>query len=176
MIMRIIHRMVEFILLLVAIGIGVLLLASARSGDTWSALTGVMVGNRPIAGGIGIALLCLGVIFLLSAIPKKKQQQYLSFDGEEGTVSISTAAIAEYIARVAGEFPSIVRMKPEVVPCRNSINVHAYVQIKDGPDIHEVCELLQKRIREMLAGSLGITDVRKVEVSVKEIIAEFNPD
>ncbi len=176
MIMRFIHRVAGTVVLLSVVAAGVLLVGSARSGAKWSALGEVVVGNRPLAGGIGIALLLLAVVYLLSGIPRRKQQKYLSFDGEGGTVSISTDAIADYIARLAGEFPTIEKMKPEVIPARNTIDVHVYIQIKDGPEIHEACELLQKRIREVLAGSLGINDVRKVEVSVKEIIADFNPD
>lgn len=175
MIMKIIHRITGFILLLVVVVSGGALVVCARSGDSWSEFASVMIGNRIVVGGVGVALICLGLIFLLSAIPRRKQQKYLSFDGDGGTVSISTAAIAEYVARVAGEFPSIIKMKPEVIPARNNIDVHAYLQIKDGPDIHEVCELLQKRIREVLAGSLGINEVRKVEVSIKDIVAEFDP-
>jgi len=176
MLMKVIHRIAGFIVIIVVAAAGLLLLASARSGARWSDLSSVIVGNRPLAAGVGAALLCLVLIYVLSAIPRRKQQQYLSFDGDGGTVSISTAAIAEYVARVAGEFPTIVKMRPEVIPARNTIDIHAYIQIKDGPEIHEVCELLQKRIREVLAGNLGISDVRRVEISVKEIIAEFNPD
>jgi uncharacterized alkaline shock family protein YloU len=174
--MKLIHRIAGFIVLTSVVATGGILVASARSGARWSDLAAVLVGNRPLAAGIGIALLLLAVIYLLSGIPRRKQQKYLSFDGEGGTVSISTEAIADYVARLAGEFPTIVRMKPEVIPARNTIDIHVYIQIKDGPEIHEACELLQKRIREVLAGSLGINDVRKVEVSVREIIAEFNPD
>jgi len=176
MILKIIHRIAGFVLLLFVVVVGVMAAAQARSGAAWDDMASVIAGNRALGGGAGIALVCLGLIYVLSAIPRKKRQQYLAFDGEGGTVSISTAAISEYIARVAGEFPSIVKMKPEVIPARSSIDVHIYIQVKDGPDIHEVCELLQKRVRDVLAGSLGITEVRKVEVSVKEIISEFNPD
>ena len=176
MVMKIINRIAGFVLLLVVIGAGLSLAVNARSGETWSGFASVLTEYRAVVGGVGVAMLCLCLIFLLSAIPRRKNQQYLSFDGEGGTVSISTAAIAEYVARVAGEFPSIIKMKPEVIPARNNIDVHAYLQIKDGPDIHEVCELLQKRIREVLAGSLGINEVRKVEVSIKDIVAEFNPE
>lgn len=176
MILRIIHRIAGFLLLLFVTVQGVALAAQARSGAEWEQMMSVLSGNRALGGGAGIALVCLGLIYVLSAIPRKKKQQYLAFDGEGGTVSISTAAISEYVARVGGEFPSIVKLKPEVIPVRNSIDVHLYIQVKDGPDIHEVCEMLQKRVRDVLAGSLGITGVRKVEVSVKEIIPEFNPD
>ena len=176
MIMKLIHKISGLALLILAVLLGAFLVAGARSSAAWTRVAGLVSGNRGLGVGIGIALLFLGVIYVLSAIPKRRRQKYLSFDAEGGTVSISTTAIAEYVARVGGEFPSIVRMKPEVIPGKNSIDIHAYVQIKDGPDIQEVCELLQKRIREVLAGSLGITEVRTVQVSVKEIIAEFRPD
>ena len=176
MIMKLIHKISGLALLILAVLLGAFLIAGAWSSDGWARVSAVVSGNRGLGAGVGVALLFLGVIYVLSSFPKKKNQKYLSFDGEGGTVSISTASIAEYVARVGGEFPSIVKIRPEVIPARNTIDIHAFIQIKDGPDIHEVCQLLQKRIREVLAGSLGISEVRKVEVSVKEIIAEFNPD
>jgi hypothetical protein len=176
MLMKVIHRIAGLVVVITVTAAGLLLLSGAWSGDRWSELLGLIMGNRSLAAGIGVALLCLVAIYILSAVPRRKHQQYLSFDGDGGTVSISTAAIAEYVARIAGEFPAIVKMKPEVIPARNTIDIHAYIQIKDGPEMHEVCELMQKRIREVLAGNLGINDVRRVEISVREIIAQLGPE
>lgn len=177
MLLKVIHKMAGFLLLLLALLLGVILVGGAWSGDGWARIVEVVSGNRWIGAGVGLALILLCFIYVLSAFPRRKNhQKYLSFDGEGGTVSISTASIAEYVARVAGEFPSIVKIMPEVIPARKTIDIHAFIHIKDSPDIHDVCELLQKRIREVLAGSLGITEVRRIEVSVKDIIAEFNPD
>jgi uncharacterized alkaline shock family protein YloU len=100
----------------------------------------------------------------------------LSLDTESGRTSISTDAICNYVGKLAGEFPSIVRMSPRVIPRRGTIDILVNVRIKAGPQIHEVCEVLQKRVRDCLASGLGISDVRRVEVSVKEISSEHKAD
>ena len=38
--------------------------------------------------------------------------------------------------------------------------------------MHEICELVQKRIKETLQEGLGITEVKNVEISVREIYPE----
>lgn len=176
MIMKLIHRISAVLIVIVMLLVAGSIVVLGRTGESWQSLVYFFENGRLLLMFAGFGTFFLCGIYVLSLMPAKTVQKYLSFDGENGTVSISTAAIAEYVGRIAGEFPSIVKMKPEVIPVRNNIDINAHLQIKDGPDIHDVCELLQKRIREVLAGSLGITGVRRIQVSVKEIIPEFNPD
>ncbi len=46
------------------------------------------------------------------------------------------------------------------------------VRIKAGPQLHEICEVLQNRVRETMIKGLGIPEVRRVVVCVKEISSE----
>ena len=55
---------------------------------------------------------------------------------------------------------------------RELIDIVVDLRVKAGPQLHEVCEVLQRRVRETMSSGLGIADVRRVEVSVKEISSE----
>lgn len=173
--MRILHKFISLLIFVVLLGEGLVLLGAARSADRWDALTTLAEPSRLSAACAGIGLLCLAVLFALGGLPGKKRERFLSFDREGGTVSISTEAIADYVSKLADEFPSIIRMRPKVVPARNTIDIVVEVRIKAGPQIHEACELLQQRIRESVTSGLGISEVRRVEVSVREIISEHKP-
>lgn len=170
--MRMLHRLVGFLVFIVLIGLGWLLFVTALSESNWAALADQIRYGRESGGCAGVALFCLGLLLALTGNRKKKRSRFLSFDSEKGTVSISTDAIAEYVAKLASEFPSVMKMRPTVVPVKKGIDIVASIEIKAGPQIHEACELLQDRIRQSVTDDLGISQVRRVEVSVGEILSE----
>jgi len=160
--------------LLVGGGLGVLALV-LRPAD-WQTACSLLAGSRVGALVGGLVLLALGVLLIVSETPRRRRDRFLAFRNEGGAVNISTDAIAEYIAKLAPAFPSIVRMTPAVEPCRRKIDIVIDVRIKAGPQLHEICEVLQKRVRESMEGGLGIHDVRNVVVRVKEISSEHKTE
>lgn len=172
--MRILHRFVGLLIFIVLLGLGTALLGAAWSAERWEALTRLAEPSRLSGACAAVAFLCLAALFVLSGFPGKKRERFLSFDREGGTVNISTDAIVDYISKLTDEFPSVSRMRPKVVPVGKTIDIVVDVRIKAGPQIHEVCELLQKRVRETMLNGLGISEVRHVEISVKNIIPEPN--
>lgn len=172
MILRIIHRITGLIIFVIMAAAGLTVLAAAVLPGKWDVLANIVSTGRTPSIFIGIVFVCLALIFILSGISRKADEKFLSFDGEDGTVSISTVAISDYVAKLISEFPSIAKMKPVVVPGRNSIDIIVNIRVKAGPDIHDVCQVLQKRVREVVTTGLGITDVRRVEISVREIVSE----
>ena len=170
--MKTLHTLMGVLVFVVLAVAGIVLVRAAWGTADWDALSGTVAKGRFIGMGAGVALVCVAVLFVLTAIPVKKRERFLSFENESGRVSISTEAICEYLLKLAGEFPSIIRMRPKVVPAKSAIDIIVDVRIKAGPQIHEVCEVLQNRIRESMASGLGISEVRRVEVSVREISSE----
>lgn len=132
-------------------------------------------GDRDIWIGVGSSVLALALLFAVTHTTRRKREQYLVYQKDGGPVSISTEAIAEYLGKLVSEFPSIIRLRPRVIPYRHEVDVVAELKVKAGPQIHEVCEMLQRRIRETLASGLGINEIRQVEVSVREIYSEHKP-
>ena len=176
--MGFLHKMVGLV------GIAILVLAfagivkGARSPDPgdWERLMQSVTSLAPLqVVCYGIAVFAFLAIYALTAIPNRRRRRLLSFDNEGGTVSISTDAICDYIGKLSSEFPSVVKLNPEVIAARSFIDLIVGVRIKAGPHIHEVCELLQKRVRESVTNGLGISKIRRVEVSVSDIVSEHNP-
>lgn len=174
--MKMLHRLIGLLVLVVLLSVSLIVLATASSVEWWQNITSLVERNRPTGVWTGIGLLCLAVLFALTGLLKKKREYFLSFDDRGGTVSISTEAIADFIMKLADEFPSIIRMRPRVMPTRNSVDVVVDVWIKADGHIHEECELLQQRVRESMTSGLGISDVGHVEVIVREIVAEQRQD
>ncbi|MBN2301909.1 MAG: hypothetical protein JXN60_05275 [Lentisphaerae bacterium] len=172
--MKLLHRLVAIIIMaLTGIGIGAIAVV-ARDG-MWQKVYSLLVGGQFVALCAGIGSVCITVLFVLTGFQRKKKEKFLSFDQNGGPVSISTEAIADYIAKLVEEFPSVVKMKPVIVPVRGAIDVVVDVKVKAGPQIHEICELIQQRVRESVTAGLGIAEIRRVEVSVTEIVSEHRP-
>jgi len=172
MLMKIVHRIAAVMVLVVLLAVSGFVAWESLSGQRWGNMLYILDTNRLSTGFAAGAALCLSLIYAFSGLPERKRARYLSYDKEGGTVSISTEAICDYISKLAVEFPSVVKMKPEVIPGRRTIDIILKVRVKAGPDIHEMCELMQKRVREAMSLGLGISDVRRVEVSVREIASE----
>jgi len=110
---------------------------------------------------------------MLSGLQRREHERFLSFDNGEGRVNISTQAISDYVSKLSSEFPSVVRMTPRVAAhSRRGLDMVVDVRIKAGPQLHEICEVLQNRVRETMIKGLGIPEVRRVVVCVKEISSE----
>ena len=173
--MTFLHRTVRVLMVAIVLIIGAGAIATIF-GDVWDYVEVKIEIVRLAVILSGIALSGLAILFVATGLSRRGSGKFLSFDNEGGTVSISTDAIADYVGKLSSEFPSIVRMKPQVIPGRNAIDIVVKVRIKAGPQINEVCELLQQRIRESVANGLGVSQVRRVEVSVGEIVSEHVRD
>ena len=173
--MKILRVFVGFVLFVMLLATASWVIQAAVSSESWQALVAWVGNARLTLPFMLVGLICLAVIFALSGFSSNKREQFLSFDGENGTVSISTTAICDYIVKLSGEFPSIQKLTPTVIPRKNQIDIVANLRVKAGPNIHELCELLQQRIRETLTNGLGISQIRRIEVSVKDIVSEHKP-
>ncbi len=170
--MKLLHKAAELLVFALFLFVCGALLYVAVSRRNWSAAAVFMRDARLLLLSVGAGGLCLAAIYALAGVGRPRRDRFLSFPNESGIVSISTAAIAEYIGKLAVEFPSIVRLTPRVVPRRKVIDIVVEIRIKAGPQLHEICEVLQKRVRESMASGLGITEVRRVVVNVCEISSE----
>ncbi len=169
----------RFLLLLVCamlIGGGLALALLVLFPADWQTACVVLAGSRVGCLVAGLLLVALGVLLIFTEAPRRRRDRFLSFQNEGGAVNISTEAISEYIGKLVSAFPSIIRMTPVVEPCRRKVDIVIDVRIKAGPQLHEICEVLQKRVRESMESGLGIHDVRHVVVRVKEISTEHKTE
>ncbi|MDP6525835.1 MAG: hypothetical protein QGI24_06100 [Kiritimatiellia bacterium] len=170
------HRMTRMLIVLLMLSCGLYVLCMGVSASRWNFFVDVTRAGRSVGIAAGFGVVCLAFLYMLSGYRRgKRRERYLSFDNDGGTVSISTVAISDYVCKLSPEFPSIVSLNVDVIPVRNSVDLLVGVRIRAGSQVHEVCELLQQRVRESMINGLGISQVRRIEVSVREIVSEHKP-
>lgn len=165
------HILALLVDVLLVVG-GAWLAFAALTGITWQRVLDVADGNRWIVAVIGLVAALVGVLLLIGEKWREGRNRFLSFKNDGGTVDISTEAISEYLQKLESAFPSIVGMKTQVAPVGKRLNIIVNVRIKAGPQLHEICEVLQKRVRASMEDGLGIKDVKDIVVRVKEISSE----
>lgn len=173
--MTLLHRFARLAVLAVLWWLTLVLTLAWAWADFRLQFLGSFVDSPLLTLSAALASGSLGLLFASSGFARRHPGHFLSFEEEGGTVSISTDAIADYVAKLSTEFPSVMRMRPRVVPGRHSIDVIVDTRIKAGPQIHEVCDLLRQRVRESLTSGLGISDIGRIEISVSEIVSEHRP-
>ena len=174
--MNMLHIMARCLLVICTGTMGVLLVLGSVSGHDWLGMLGGLAVGQDTPLWPGLFLVALTVLFVLTGFQRRNKVRFLSFEKEGGRVSISTDAIADYIGKVEREFPSIIEMKTQVIPKRSNIDVGITVRIRAGPQIHEICEVLQQRVKEVLSSGLGIAQMNRVEVNVVEISSEHKAE
>jgi len=174
--MKFLHRIMFTSVFILLTAVSFSLIGFAARRELWDALDNVLPGSRTIGIIIGAAIFLIASIFFISGLRPRESGRFLSFSNDNGAVNISTDAIAEYIGKLSAEFPSIVKMVTHVIPRMRKVDIEVSIRIKSGPQLHEICEVLQKRIRESMEKGLGINEVGRVIVSVNKISIEHKTE
>lgn len=168
--MKAIHLIVGFLLFAALIAGGLFLLATAFQGDEpWTLLVDSLQERRIEAILITIVALFGVLLYALTSFRLPEKDQYLAYDVEGGTVSISLAAVQNFVARIADEFASVGKLEPTLKAKNGAIDVTLDVVIKSGSQIPELCKMLQDRTRQIIREKVGVSEVSDVRVRVKEI-------
>ena len=121
----------------------------------------------------GVVLLLIVALYLLTFGRSGALKNYVSFESDSGSVSISTNAVRDFVRKIADEFGAVVSMDPKVHPGKNTVSIDLHVRIKAGSKLPELSQMLQGRVRESIRDGLGIPDVRTVRVKVQEIVGDL---
>jgi hypothetical protein len=167
--MIVLRKAVAFVCFLALLALALTTFISACVPAWWVSLTDTVQRNRVPSLGSAVVVVGLSILFALAVFRRAPGSRYLVLQGDGGGVGIRAEAIAEYLTRLTGEFPSITSLGTKIIPHEESVDVDVDVCMKAGPQIREICEQLQRRVRESLATGLGITQVGTIEVRVKEI-------
>lgn len=174
---RFVRGLTGFLRAVVLWGAGVGLLAIGL-GRAWPAGEGMEGVRRlaeaaapwrvhAIAGGVGLILLEL--LHGWTRPRTRRSPDELTFRPEGGPViSLKTSAVREAIARVAAEFDCVEEMRTEVSRGRGGVDLDLTVRVAAGTVIPVLCTELQNRAREVVAGEIGLFDLREVRVHVED--------
>ena len=169
--MKFLRFIVGFVLFVVLVAGAVYLVNAALTRESWEQAIGVIRASRLRALECAFVVLLLIVLYILTGIRRCKGEQFITFETEGGSVSISMKAIRDFLARVGDEFAAVVSLDPAIRATSGSVEVDLNLRVKAGTQIPELCKMLQERIRESIKDNLGLTDVRAIRISVREIVA-----
>lgn len=160
------------LLFLALVAAGAAVIAAARTPDSWRQGMDLLRGERWLALGAAAAVLCALAVYLLAGLrPRRSSEPFITFENDSGSVSVSTRAIGEVVARVGDEFAAVLGLDSAVRPAGGSIEVALDVRVRGGTQIPELCRMMQDRVRDIIRENLGLTEIRGVKVTVREIVA-----
>ncbi|MGD9782104.1 MAG: hypothetical protein AB7V14_08120 [Kiritimatiellia bacterium] len=126
-----------------------------------------------VAGGLGVVAYLFA--YLLTGLGWRRRGASISFENENGTVSVDASAVQDYLNGLKDEFAAVAWLKSRLNVVRGALDVALTLGVKDGTRIPELCKLMQARVRDILEEHLGTCDLRGVSVDVREIRARKKP-
>ena len=170
--MKAFHFLLGLVLYMAVAAAGLALLAGVHCAEGVERCLGwLMRTTDPTGFWLGVGTLCYLFLFLLTGLPRRARKSFVTFANEDGTVSVSTAALQEYVDRLKGEFAAVAWMKTALGVRRGALAVGLVLGVKESTRIPELCRLVQARVREVLEEHLGTCDLAGISVEVAEIRA-----
>lgn len=173
---RFLHGLTGLLIVLLPLVWGGLIVYGNGFNITLRDLVFGFIQETPIAGvGVGLLLILLGLVHLGTCGSSRPRLRTISFDSEEGAVSISISAVCDFIRKLGDEFGAVISMDPKIRSEKDLISIDLDVKIQTGSRIPELSRLLQNRVRESIRDGLGIVEVREIKVHIKEIVGSPPP-
>jgi hypothetical protein len=127
--------------------------------------------TSPVAGvAAGLVLILIVVTYLATFGPASPRKRFISFESDNGEVSISVNAVRDFIRKLGDEFSSVISLDPQIRYERKLICIDLNVKVQTGSRVPELSKMLQERVRESIRDGLGIIEVREIKVKVQEIV------
>lgn len=168
--MKAIHFLLGLFLYLAIAAAGLALMVSRQYPDciqqvlTWG--QGIPAWGRVV---LGVGVVVYVFAFLLTGLAWRRKRTFITFENENGTVSISADAVQDYLEGLKDEFAAVAWLKTGLRVQRGALAVGLVLGVREGTRIPELCKLMQERVREILQEHLGTCDLSGVSIEVNEI-------
>jgi uncharacterized alkaline shock family protein YloU len=173
---RLLHGLTGLLILLLPVLCGgVMIYANAFNTEFRDFLFQALESSPIIGVAFGLVMILIWLSYLGSFGPARPKSRYISFDSEEGGVSISINAVRDFIRKLGDEFGAVISLDPKICTDRDLLRVDLDVRIQTGTRIPELSLLLQNRVRESIREGLGIVEVSEIKVRVQEIVGAPPP-
>ena len=174
--MKAIHFLLGLILFLAIAAFGLALIVSPEYPDFMQIAIGFGASlPDALKVAVGVVVVLYPFAYLLTGLACRRQKSFITFENENGTVSVSTDAVQEYLNSLKNEFAAVIALKSHLRVVRGALEVGLVLGVRDGTQIPEMCKLMQTRVRELLEEHLGTCDLAGVSVEVNEIRSRKKP-
>jgi hypothetical protein len=168
---RILHALTSLLIFLTPLVWGGLMIYGNGANTDFRDFIFNTMETSPAAGVIvGLVLLLIVLIYLATFGPASPRKRFISFESENGEVSISINAVRDFIRKLGDEFSAVISMDPQIRYEKKLICIDLNVKVQTGSRIPELSRMLQDRVRESIRDGLGIIEVREIKVKVQEIV------
>ncbi|MBN1527252.1 MAG: alkaline shock response membrane anchor protein AmaP [Candidatus Omnitrophica bacterium] len=130
----------------------------------------VSTNTRLIIGITGLLLILISLMVTRITIGKMQRERTIAFENQDGQVTISLAAIEDFIKRAARQMPEIKDLRPSVRAEKKGISVIARVTLFSDINIPETTEKIQSIVKSRVQEMLGLEEKTTVRVDVTKIV------
>ncbi len=125
--------------------------------------------NRMVTLTLGLACIIVGLLMILFTFYRRKKKT-LTVKTEKGSrVTISMKAAQNMVLQSLLGIPGIREVTPEIVSNGKSVAVRLHVTVESRQNVPELCEEMQRRVKEHLMNVSGIR-VSNVTLLVENVI------
>ncbi len=104
----------------------------------------------------GAGLILLNWVYAQLALARFQRQKTIAFENPDGQVTVSLAAIEDYLRRSSQELPEVKDLRSDVVARKGKIVVRVRAVLWAGVQIPDAAErvqtMIKSKVQEMLAG------------------------
>lgn len=123
-----------------------------------------------IIGGVGLFLIIASLFIAQITMGKMQREKTIAFDNPDGQVTISLAAIEEFIKRLSSTITEIKDLRSNVIAGKKGIEINTRVSLWAEANIPQTTENIQSIIKHRIQEMLGIEEAIRVGVHVGKII------
>ena len=126
---------------------------------------------RIAVGGVGLILVIIGIFVANISWGKIQREKTIGFEKVDGQVTISLAAIEDFIKRLAFSLPEVKEFKPNVVATKKGINIENRVVLYSDTNIPDITEKIQSILKNRIQDILGIEEAITIKIHIAKIVS-----
>ncbi|MBL7069774.1 MAG: alkaline shock response membrane anchor protein AmaP [Candidatus Omnitrophica bacterium] len=130
---------------------------------------------RIITGFAGLLLIGVSLLIIQIAIGRMEREKIIAFENPDGQVTVSLAAIEDFMRRLARQVPEIKELRPKVTATKKGIIVDAKVTLYSEISIPNITEKIQSIVKNRVQDMLGIEEAIIVKVHINKLAQREEP-
>ena len=123
-----------------------------------------------IVGGIGLFLILSSIFIAQITLGRIQREKTIAFNNPDGQVTVSLAAIEDFIKRVSTNISEIRELRSNVIAGKNGVEINTRLSLWADVNIPESTENIQTIIKNRIQEMLGIEEPIIVRVHVAKIV------
>ena len=130
---------------------------------------------RIITGFAGLLLIGVSLLIIQIAIGRMEREKIIAFENPDGQVTVSLAAIEDFMRRLARQVPEIKELRPKVTATKKGVIVDAKVTLFSEISIPNITEKIQSIVKNRVQDMLGIEEPIIVKVHINKLAHREEP-